>query len=728
MPPSMSMHSACSASQSWSAAVATRRAGTVRHPTGRTRPTECVREMERARARTSSARGRGRATSTSASRPRETRGAAEEQTRGALRLGEEACGDRVEVQCRQCQLGARHVACGIHPASRFARLLDRNTPRRARRRPCLPSSRPPRFSRRASRTDAAASPRARASSSAPPRPRPRPPRRPPPSDDVVSGHKPRVAVVGAGWGGFGAAKALCEAGCDVTLLDGIPDPTGATPSLTPTGKPFEYGTRGFWKDYPNIEAMLAELGVDESDVFSDFTPSSFFSPDGLEATAPVFSSSDYLQLPSPLGQVFATFDNFKRLPLEDRASMAGLLYAMLDLGRDDATFRAYDRMTAHDLFIRMGLSKRLVDDFIRPTLLVGLFKPPEELSAAVTMELLYYYALAHQDSFDVRWIARGTVQSALVRPLAAHLTEKHHLTVLGGCRVEKITVDETTGRATGVSYATRGGERDVLEDVDAVVLALGAKGMRGVVASSPALARRAPELSRAASLGGIDVVTTRIWLDRYVAVEHPANVLSRFDGLRGAGGTFFMLDQLQKDHEVELWGGEEPKGSVLACDFYNGGAVACLSDEDIVALLLDELLPAAVPGFAGARALDAHVVRCPGAVTWFSRGRSNRDRRWRRPCRTWCAPGIGCEWAIANTARRVCARSARTSADWRRATRCFAGGNSRGGRGERRPGGMGPHPVLPVRADEMQVVLGRAANKAVMDALAPFGLDSPWVR
>ena len=42
------------------------------------------------------------------------------------------------------------------------------------------------------------------------------------------------------------------------------------------------------------------------------------------------------------------------------------------------------------------LSQRLVDDFIRPTLLVGLFKPPEELSAAVAMELLYFYALAHQ--------------------------------------------------------------------------------------------------------------------------------------------------------------------------------------------------------------------------------------------------------------------------------------------------------------------------------------------
>ena len=32
--------------------------------------------------------------------------------------------------------------------------------------------------------------------------------------------RPRVAVVGAGWGGLGAAKALCENGCEVTLFDG----------------------------------------------------------------------------------------------------------------------------------------------------------------------------------------------------------------------------------------------------------------------------------------------------------------------------------------------------------------------------------------------------------------------------------------------------------------------------------------------------------------------------
>ena len=47
--------------------------------------------------------------------------------------------------------------------------------------------------------------------------------------------KPHVAVIGAGFGGWGAAKALCENGCRVTLIDMLPDPTGATPYLTPTG-------------------------------------------------------------------------------------------------------------------------------------------------------------------------------------------------------------------------------------------------------------------------------------------------------------------------------------------------------------------------------------------------------------------------------------------------------------------------------------------------------------
>ena len=87
-----------------------------------------------------------------------------------------------------------------------------------------------------------------------------------PSMQASEQSAPHVAVVGAGWGGWGAAKALLENGCRVTLLDSLPDPCGETPYLTPSGKPFEAGTRGFWKDYPNIEQLVRSLGLSESQV------------------------------------------------------------------------------------------------------------------------------------------------------------------------------------------------------------------------------------------------------------------------------------------------------------------------------------------------------------------------------------------------------------------------------------------------------------------------------
>ena len=140
--------------------------------------------------------------------------------------------------------------------------------------------------------------------------------------------------------------------------------------------------------------MISKLSTQESDVFTPFTNSSFYSPDGLEATAPVFSETKFPefgenipflsqlsgqafpQLPSPLGQVLATFPLFERIPLADRASMVGLLLATIDcLGGDELVQMQYDRMTAHDLFVRFKLSKRLVEDFIKPTLYVENFAP-----------------------------------------------------------------------------------------------------------------------------------------------------------------------------------------------------------------------------------------------------------------------------------------------------------------------------------------------------------------
>lgn len=62
---------------------------------------------------------------------------------------------------------------------------------------------------------------------------------------------------------------------------------------------------------------------------------------------------------------------------------------------------------------------------------VGLFKPPEELSAAVAMELLYYYALAHQTSFDVRWIKGRSIAETIISPLANRLIKNFDMDVKG---------------------------------------------------------------------------------------------------------------------------------------------------------------------------------------------------------------------------------------------------------------------------------------------------------
>jgi len=559
------------------------------------------------------------------------------------------------------------------------------------------------------------------------------------SEAMANIKKKKFVVIGGGWGGWGAAKALCQSGvdADITIIDSLPDPTGVTPYLSKTGKPVEAGTRGFWMDYPNINSLCSELGLDENDIFTPFTNSSFYSPDGLEATAPVFSQAKlpklpdnipflsqfsertFPNLPSPLGQVVSTISLFERIPLQDRASMVGLLLATIDcLGGDESVQEKYDRMTAHELFIRFGLSDRLVSDFITPTLLVGLFKPPEELSALVVMELLYYYALAHQDSFDVRWIKNGTVSDSLIAPLATILQDEYGLQVMGGCRVGKISLEQKNGKlhAKSLEFQTSDGTAGEIKDIDGIILALGCKGMESVVKSSPDLARL-PTFSKAASLKGIDVISVRIWLDKVVPTRTPANVFSRFDALRGSGGTFFMLDQFQGNNR-HLWGGEEPRGSVVACDFYNAGALMSLSEDDLVRILMEDLLPSAVSQFADANVVDSWVGKYPGTVSWFSPGSYN-SRPPLEGAGSRVLPNVKCagDWVrmgnLEHGAKGLCQERAFVSG--------LQAGNALMRDAVDEPTKNAQ--VLQVREDEVQFTAGIAVNKQVMKFLPRF-----WVR
>ena len=63
-----------------------------------------------------------------------------------------------------------------------------------------------------------------------------------------------------------------------------------------------------------------------------------------------------------------------------------------------------------------------------------------------------------------------------------------------------------------------------------------------IVAFSPALAGR-PEFATISNLGTVDVLATRLWLDRRVPLKNPSNVLAGFEPTTGA--TVFDLNALQ---------------------------------------------------------------------------------------------------------------------------------------------------------------------------------------
>ena len=400
---------------------------------------------------------------------------------------------------------------------------------------------------------------------------------------------------------------------------------------------------------------------------------------------------------------------------------------MLDYNRNEEIYASYDRMTAHELFLRMGLSKRLVDDFITPTLLVGLFKPPEELSAALVMDLLYFYAFAHQTSFDVRWMRKGTIASSIIKPLVEKLEDQHDLKIMPYSRVDSIGMKTSQSNQVGsIEYSTYDKstdsvEKGKLDDIDAVVLAVGAKGMKTIINGSPELGKISSELSNAASMNAISCISVRIWLDKVVPTLCPANVFSRFEDLRGAGGTFFMLDQLQTG--TDLWNEErEDKGSVVACDFYNSGALMSLSDEEILSILKDRLLPSAVPAFNDANVVDFEVRKYADAVSWFSPG----SYRTRPSLAVKGVSNIVCagDWVKLGDrehgAKGLCQERAFVSG-LEAANQLARNGVLKGSKGQMAE-------VIPVREDEVQVQLGRELNKRVMSVLDPLGLGSFWVR
>lgn len=405
---------------------------------------------------------------------------------------------------------------------------------------------------------------------------------------------PRVVVIGAGWAGLGATYHLAQQGYDVTLLEAGPYPGGLVAGWkTPGGRSVEGGIHGFWYPYRNIFSLIGELGLTP---FTPFTRSSQYSTAGLEVESPIFQ--DLPRLPSPLGTFLYT--QFKRLPLVDRLSALPLLYAMVDFDNSDQAWRRYDSVTARELFKDFGVSARLYRDSFEPMLLVGLFAPGEQCSAAAALGMLYYFILAHQPDFDVVW-CRGTVGEMIFRPWVERI-EQAGGRVLTQRRVSDLVLD-SQGRASKVACG------DEVFEADAVIFAVGVSGMQKIVLSSPSL-RRHQAFRNLMNLGAIDVLATRLWCDRKITIPRPSNACFGFDAT--TGWTFFDLNTLHDEYRSE-------PGTVVEADFYHANQLLPLSDEEVVSKVQQDLATC-IPAFREAKVVDHSVIRVPRGVTHFAPG------------------------------------------------------------------------------------------------------------
>jgi uncharacterized protein with NAD-binding domain and iron-sulfur cluster len=420
---------------------------------------------------------------------------------------------------------------------------------------------------------------------------------------MVPDSTPRVVVVGAGWAGLGATYHLLRQGYQVTLLEAGATPGGLVAGWkTAAGRSVEAGIHGFWYPYRNIFALVKELGLNP---FTPWTQSAQYSPAGLEVESPIFQNLP--RLPTPLGTFL--YPEFKRLPLIDRLSALPLLAALLDFDNSDAAWRRYDLITARELFKDFGVSARLYKESFEPMLLVGLFAPGEQCSAAAALGMLYYFILAHQFDFDVVW-CRGTVGEQIFAPWCDRIRELGG-NVLTERRVSDLQVSSGPSRlaSDGLPIVTAVVCGQEVFEADAVIFAVGITGMQKIVLASPALQAH-PEFCNLMNLGAVDVLATRLWFDRKVAIPRASNACFGFDA--STGWTFFDLNALHDQYR-------DASGTVVEADFYHANPLLALSQEQTVSRVVD-YLGRCVPGFRQAKVIDSSVIRLPSAVTHFAPG------------------------------------------------------------------------------------------------------------
>lgn len=318
----------------------------------------------------------------------------------------------------------------------------------------------------------------------------------------IGGAAPKVAVLGGGLAGIGAASVLGERGIEVTLFERNAYLGGKIGAWNvPVGdgeQTVEHGFHAFFRQYYNLNGFLDRLGVrkdfraieDYVILHSDLQPQSYGNVD----TVPALNIVD-------LGR--RGFYRWRDvIPKRTRERLDA--FVRFDMER---TYEDYDEIPFGRFCEEADLPPELRLSF--RTFARAFFSDEADLSTADVLRAFHFYYLSHDHGLLYDYPA-GDYETTLLAPIRAHL-EAHGVEIRLSSPVSEIE------RGEGKRF------RVGREEYDWVVLAADIPGMQSIIENSAWMPEVNPDFvgNMLALRTSSGYAVWRIWVDRDVRAGLP---------------------------------------------------------------------------------------------------------------------------------------------------------------------------------------------------------------
>jgi carotenoid phi-ring synthase / carotenoid chi-ring synthase len=372
----------------------------------------------------------------------------------------------------------------------------------------------------------------------------------------------KVAVVGGGLAGIGAASLLGGRGFKVTLFERnhyLGGKVGCWDVPLEDGKitKVDHGFHAFFRHYYNLRSFMEKIGATEH--FKTIDDYLVLAKDRRHFSFKNVETTPVLNILSLGKNKFFKFRDVLFSPASWRMGEF--------LEYDEAkTFAKYDSRSFAEFASEASLPESL--QLIFNTFARAFFAPPDKLSTAELMKSFHFFYLSHNhgllyDYFDTDY------QEALIQPATRYLNQ-HNVAINLNCRVEE---------------TRRENDKFIVESeaFDYLILATDVVGTKNICANSPWIRTSSEktysELMSLKASGGYAVY--RIWLDKRTGDELPVFIITEKHD---------VLDSVTFYHQFDRSAAEWAQGSdggvyELHCYALPSGA---LSENDVKAAFLAE--------------------------------------------------------------------------------------------------------------------------------------------